>query len=243
MTCFTPDRGSLSSWNHCYNDDDLRRRGRGKTSVAIERLAADAVALNKRCILILYKCVSMPTQKQIQLRSLAAVFLRAGNLTFGGGDAITALLQRELVHRREWLTRYQYGLAQSLAKVTPGTAILAFCAATAWMMRRSAGSLAAVLAVSVPSAVIAVFLTMAFTSMSGSARALAVLGAVLAASIGLMWAAAWLLVKPELNKVTALRTVVLVFGVFIARWWSVSPIEILAGAAIIGALWSCEKDP
>ena len=56
-------------------------------------------------------------------------------------------------------------------------------------------------------------------------------------------AAAWLLVKPELNKVTALRTVVLVSGVFIARWWSVSPIEILAGAAIIGALWSCEKDP
>jgi len=56
-------------------------------------------------------------------------------------------------------------------------------------------------------------------------------------------AAAWLLVKPELNKVTALRTVVLVSGVFIARWWSVSPIEILAGAAIIGALWSSEKDP
>ena len=38
-----------------------------------------------------------------ELRSLAVVFLRAGNLTFGGGDAITALLQRELVHRREWL--------------------------------------------------------------------------------------------------------------------------------------------
>ena len=83
-----------------------------------------------------------------ELRSLAVVFLRAGNLTFGGGDAITALLQRELVHRREWLTRDQYGLAQSLAKVTPGTAILAFCAATGWIVRRSAGALAAVLAVS-----------------------------------------------------------------------------------------------
>jgi chromate transporter len=176
-----------------------------------------------------------------ELRSLAVVFLRAGNLTFGGGDAITALLQRELVHRREWLTRDQYGLAQSLAKVTPGTAILAFCAATGWIVRRSAGALAAVLAVSVPSAAIAILLTMAL-SMSGSARALAVLGAVLAASVGLMWAAAWLLVKPELNKVTALRTVVLVSGVFIARWWSISPIEILAGAAIIGALWPCEEN-
>src|SRR5258707_15650969 len=101
-----------------------------------------------------------------ELRSLAAVFLRAGNLTFGGGDAITALLQRELVHRREWLTRDQYGLAQSLAKVTPGTAILAFCAATGWIVRRSAGALAAGLAVSVPSAALAVFLTLAFSSIS-----------------------------------------------------------------------------
>jgi chromate transporter len=177
----------------------------------------------------------------MKLRSLATVFLRAGNLTFGGGDAITALLQRELVYRKEWLTRDQYGLAQSLAKVTPGTAILAFCAATAWMMRRSAGALAAVLAVSVPSAVVAVLLTLAFTSMSGNARALAVLAAVLAASIGLMWAAAWLLVKPELNAVTTVRTVILLLGVFSARWWSMSPIEILAGAAIIGAIWPCEE--
>ncbi|HEX9263461.1 MAG TPA: chromate transporter [Candidatus Binatia bacterium] len=177
----------------------------------------------------------------MKLRSLATVFLRAGNLTFGGGDAITALLQRELVYRKEWLTRDQYGLAQSLAKVTPGTAILAFCAATAWMMRRSAGALAAVLAVSVPSAVGAVLLTLAFTSMSGNARALAVLAAVLAASIGLMWAAAWLLVKPELNAGTTVRTVILLLGVFSARWWSMSPIEILAGAAIIGAIWPCEE--
>jgi chromate transporter len=78
----------------------------------------------------------------MKLQSLAMPFLRVGNLTFGGGDAITALLQRELVHRRGWLTFDQYGLAQSLARVTPGTAILAFCAATAWMLRRWAGAVA-----------------------------------------------------------------------------------------------------
>ena len=33
-------------------------------------------------------------------RSLATLYLRAGNLTFGGGDVITATLQRELVHVR-----------------------------------------------------------------------------------------------------------------------------------------------
>ena len=78
------------------------------------------------------------------LRALGALYLRAGNLTFGGGDVITATLQRELVHTRGWLTMDQYGLAQSLAKITPGTGSLAFCAATAWMLRRWAGALAAV---------------------------------------------------------------------------------------------------
>jgi chromate transport protein ChrA len=108
------------------------------------------------------------------------------------------------------------------------------------MIRRGVGAVAAVLAVSVPSAAVAVLLTMAFNSMSDSPRALTVLGAVLAASIGLMWAAAWLLVQPEISPPTVLRTAVLLAIVFIARWWSVSPIGILAGAAIVGALWPWE---
>lgn len=173
------------------------------------------------------------------LRALTALFLRVGNLTFGGGDAITALLQRELVHRRGWLTLDQYGLAQSLAKITPGTGILAFCAAAAWMLRRWAGALAAVLAVSVPSAALAVLLTWAFTSLGGSARALAVLAAILASAVGMMWAAAWLLVRAEIGRATWARTAVLVGGAFVAlAWWSVSPIQILAAAAVLGALWT-----
>jgi len=48
------------------------------------------------------------------------------------------------VNRLGWLTLDQYGLAQSLAKITPGTGILAFCAATAWMLRRWTGALVAV---------------------------------------------------------------------------------------------------
>jgi chromate transporter len=178
------------------------------------------------------------------LRSLAMLFLRVGNLTFGGGDAITALLQRELVHRRGWLNLDQYGLAQSLARVTPGTGILAFCAATAWMLRRWAGAVAAVAAVSVPSSVLAVLLTWSFTSLSGSALALATLAAVLAAAVGTMWAAAWLLIWPHLRRATCLRVAVLVTGGFVAlAIWAISPIQVLAAAALIGFFWTSGDDP
>jgi chromate transporter len=171
------------------------------------------------------------------------LFLRIGNLTFGGGDAITALLQRELVYRRGWLSPDQYGLAQSLARVVPGTGILAFCAAAAWMLRRWAGAVAAVLAVSVPSALLVVLLTWGFTSLSGSTRALATLAAVLAAAVGTMWAAAWLLVRPQFRRATWLRAALLVAGAFVAlSTWSISPIQLLAMAALIGFFWTGGDD-
>jgi chromate transporter len=142
------------------------------------------------------------------------------------------------VNRRRWLTLDQHGLAMSLAKVTPGTGILAFSAATAWMLARWAGAMAAVLAVSVPSAIVVVVLTWIFTRLSGSAPAAATLAAILASAIGMMWAAAWLLVRPQIERASWLRTAVVVVGAFTAlSVWSISPVQILIGAAVVGLCW------
>ncbi|HYY26234.1 MAG TPA: chromate transporter, partial [Candidatus Udaeobacter sp.] len=96
----------------------------------------------------------------------------------------------------------------------------------------------------VPSAVLVVLLTWGFTSLSGSAAALATLAAILAAAVGMMWAAAWLLVKPQLRSPMTLRTILLVAGGFVAlSKWSVPPLQVLAAAALIGFFWSCGDDP
>lgn len=177
--------------------------------------------------------MSLPT-----LRSLATLFLRAGNLTFGGGDAITAVLQRELVNRRQWITLDEFALAQSLAGITPGPRIMAFAAAVAWIVRRWPGALIAVLVVSVPSAIVTVILTAGFESLRGSRAAALTLAAVLASAVGLMWAASWLLVQPQMQRRAWVKPLLVFVGsiVVFARW-SVSPIQVLAIAAVIGALW------
>jgi chromate transporter len=173
------------------------------------------------------------------LRALGALYLRVGNLTFGGGDVITATLQRELVHTRGWLTMDQYGLAQSLAKITPGTGSLAFCAATAWMLRRWAGALTAVLVASAPPAAFAVLLTWGFTAVSGNRPGRLVLAAVLASAVGMMWAGAWLIVRPQIGRRTWVRTLALAAAAFVAlAQWSISPIQILIAAALVGAFWT-----
>ena len=86
------------------------------------------------------------------IRRLALLFLRVGNLTFGGGDPTMAALHRELVVSHRWLTPERYGLIYSLARATPGTNLLAFCAGVGWQLARLRGALAAVLSASIPCA-------------------------------------------------------------------------------------------
>lgn len=177
----------------------------------------------------------------IGLRPLAGLYLRAGNLTFGGGDVITAIIQREMVHLRRWLTLEEFGLAQSLAKITPGTGLLAFCAASGWMLRRSTGALLAVLAASAPCAVFSVVLMWAYVAGSGSVTGRLVIAAVLASAVGMMWAAAWLLVRPQLTPRSWLRTILLFAGAFLALFqWSISPIQVVLAAAAVGAFWTSD---
>jgi chromate transporter len=175
----------------------------------------------------------------VTTRALAGLFLRAGNLTFGGGDAITAVLQRELVMRRRWITLDEFALAQSLGGITPGTRILAFAAAVGWMVKRWTGTVVVVLAASVPAAIVTVMLTAGFASLGGSRPAALTLAAVLASAVGLMWAAAWLLLRAQLRPGGALKPVAVFAGAFVAlAVWSISPIQVLAVAAVVGALWS-----
>jgi hypothetical protein len=47
-----------------------------------------------------------------------------------------------------------------------------------------------------------------------------------------------------LTRTAWLRTAVMVVGAFLALWrWSISPIEILVVAAIVGAVWNAEDAP
>src|SRR6202043_3951779 len=98
------------------------------------------------------------------VRQLTGVFLRVGNSTFGGGTPTIAALQRELVERHNWLSPEDYALAFSLARVTPGTNVIAFCAATGARILGLRGALAATLSETGPSAILALLMTQGFVT-------------------------------------------------------------------------------
>lgn len=173
------------------------------------------------------------------LREMAWIFLRIGNLTFGGGDPIMAAFQRELVERRRWLSADQYALAFALARVTPGTNVLAFCAAVGWFLRGWLGAFIAVPAATVPSGLLVIALTAAYEELQGMRLAAGAIGGLLAAAVGMMVAAAWNLIRPRLVAGNRLRIAVLTLGALVLLLgFSASPLPVLGLGAAAGALWT-----
>jgi chromate transporter len=165
--------------------------------------------------------------------------LRIGNTTFGGGYVTMAALGREMVDLRGWITAEDYALAYALAGVTPGTNVIAFCAAVGWQVLRWMGAVVGVFTLTVPTAVLAVLILQGFESGASHPLVAGALAGTVAAVSGMMWSTVWLLVKRYVggwNRNT--RAAAITLGAFLASWrFGVTPVPVLAVAAVAGLLW------
>lgn len=177
----------------------------------------------------------MPT---LSLFKLVLIHLRVGNLTFGGGDPSLAALHSEIVATKGWITAEQYTVIFALARITPGTNLLAFCAGISWELLGWLGAVAALLAMTVPASAMVVILTHSYGALQSNGLAMAAMGGVLAAAVGMMPAAAWQLVSPHLDRKRWLHAILVVgAAVALSLGFSVSPIQILGLAALGGFCW------
>ena len=176
------------------------------------------------------------------LRQLTGVFLRIGNTTFGGGLPTIAALQRELVEQNRWLSLEDYALAFSLSRITPGTNVIAFCAAAGARIMGLRGALAGTLAETAPSAVLAVLMTQGYETWRTNAWVMAGVGGTIAAVAAMMWSSIWHLVKPHFKSgANAFRALVITFGAFAAVWkFGLGPLPVIGIAVVVGLLW---KEP
>lgn len=170
------------------------------------------------------------------LGSLAAVFALYGNSTFGGGTATIVEIEKHIVDEHAWITREESHVAFAVCRLTPGTNLLAYCVAVAWRMRGLAGALIALAAASLPSAAIAVALTMFFAAWSAHRLTTIALQAVLAAAIGIMVGTAWTMVRPYIERGDRVATMAFaVAGFILAVTGVLTPFRILVLAAALGA--------
>ncbi|MCV2876606.1 chromate efflux transporter [Rhodobacteraceae bacterium XHP0102] len=80
-------------------------------------------------------------QQPPNLGALFAVFARIGILSFGGPAAQIALMHRELVETRDWLTERQFLSALSFTMLLPGPEAMQLATYAGWRLRGTLGGL------------------------------------------------------------------------------------------------------
>ena len=168
--------------------------------------------------------------------SLASIFALYGNSTFGGGTATIVEIEKHIIDQQRWITREESHVAFAICRLTPGTNPLAYCVGVGWRMRGFAGALIALTAASLPSAAIAVALTMFFAAWSAQPLTTIALHAVLAAAIGIMVGTAWTMVRPYIERGNHGSTILFAVTAFVlASTGVLTPVRVLVLAAAIGA--------
>ncbi|MCL6271568.1 chromate transporter [Sansalvadorimonas sp. 2012CJ34-2] len=92
------------------------------------------------------------------LVKLFLTFFRLGLLTIGGGYAMLAQLEQELITHHEWLTRDEFLEITAIAQITPGPIAINAATFVGMRMAGTAGSLVASFAVVLPPLIIVGFL-------------------------------------------------------------------------------------
>ena len=171
-----------------------------------------------------------------ELSQIADVFIRYGNFTLGGGSATTAVLHGQLVTKRRWLNDERFTLCFALGRLTPGTNLLAFCTGVGWLLRGFTGAIVALLAASVPCALMVVVLTSLFRQWQDNGVAQAAIHGAVAAAVAITAKTSWTVARPIYKSGAHLRVALIgtaAFGLYVGL--GVPAIYILLLAGVVGA--------
>lgn len=172
---------------------------------------------------------------------MTRVYGKIGLLSFGGPAAQIALMHRELVEQRPWLSEAAYLRALSLCMLLPGPEAMQLATYAGWRMRGVAGGLLAGLLFVVPGAIVIAVLALGYAYYGQ-------LPLVQAAFLGIK-AAVIVVVFQALRKVAgkALHGVMgwaLALASFVALFVFGLPFPlIILGAALVGLLGTTQDPP
>jgi len=178
---------------------------------------------------------SSPSHEPLSARllALAGLFLKLGALSFGGPAAHIALMEDEVVRKRQWITRQRFLDILGLTNLIPGpnsteTAIFVGFARAGWVGQAVAGA-----SFIAPAALITAAIAWAYVRFGSLPQAAAILAGLKPAVIAVIAMAVW-----RLGKIAVRDSWLAVLGTLalLAFLVKFSPLLILAGGGVIGML-------
>jgi len=168
-----------------------------------------------------------------RLRDLATLFLKLGAISFGGPAAAIALMQDEVVRRRQWLTRQQFLDMLGLTNLIPGPNSTEMAITVGFAHAGWAGLVVAGASFIVPAALITSAVAWAYVRFGTLLLAQSLLAGVKPAVIAVIVIAVWRLGKVAVHDVWLALLGALALAAFLAK---LSPLLILFGGGLLGMI-------
>ena len=185
----------------------------------------------------------MPKQEQsrvddlvpfsVRLRELAALFLKLGCISFGGPAAHVALIEGEIVRRRQWVTRQQFLDMLGAANLIPGPTSTEMAINVGFVRAGWAGLCVAGASFILPAALITGAFAWAYVRFGALPQAVSVLGGIKPAVIAVIAVAIWRLGKAAVRN----AGLAVLSGLALAAFFlGLNPIVILFSGGFAGML-------
>ncbi len=168
-----------------------------------------------------------------RLRELAALFLKLGAISFGGPAAHIALIETEIVRKRQWLTKQQFLDLLGAANLIPGPTSTEIAINVGFVRAGWLGLCVAGTSFILPAALITGAFAWAYVRFGALTQAASALTGIKAAVIAVIGVAIWRLGKTAVKNVGLAALGGLSLAAF---FFSVNPLVILFGGGLLGML-------
>jgi chromate transporter len=176
-------------------------------------------------------------RKRPDLLSLAWALLRIGAAAFGGLGATLALLNRDLVERREWLRSGDVSEALAYTKPLPGSTVVQVVTFLGWRLGSWPGAIVATAMFLLPAFAIMTIAAAAVFALPDAPVVSSALAGLQTAVLGILAAAMWRLARSEAGSVPVM--IVLIAGFAIGLF--VNAALVVGGAGLIGVAFNRVK--
>ena len=168
-----------------------------------------------------------------RLREVVFLFLKLGCISYGGPAAHIALMEHEVVRKRQWLTRQEFLDLLGAANLIPGPSSTEMAISIGFVRAGWAGLCVAGACFILPAAVITGAFAWAYVHFGALAQATSALGGIKAAVIAVIGLAIWRLGKAAVRDRLLAVLGMIALSLFLL---GTGPLLILFGGGFIGML-------
>ena len=172
----------------------------------------------------------MSTPPPPTLLALTTCFLKLGSQGFGGLGAVLAVLTRELVDHRRWLSEEDITSALTYTKLLPGSTVIQVVAYLGWKLHKFTGAIVATIAFLLPAFLVMVSLAISYRALV-SAGVSAALTGLTAAVVGVLLPTVWTLGRKNISDWGGIA--IALIALITSVWLKVNP----AFLVVAGGLW------